>query len=119
MKTNHHLSNNSEKQTKKSSPFWSFMGGEFLLKESVIRWYPFLLILFVFAIIIAQNESFILKKYDKIKELDAKYKEVKMQMRFENTLINYDISPEIAKLLEEQGYTRRDSGAFKVPVKSK
>jgi hypothetical protein len=118
MKTRSNLQRNDKKNGKKSL-FWSFMGGEFLLKESVIRWYPFVLILFVFAIIMTQNEAFILKKYEKIKELDAEYKKIKTQMRFENTLISHDISPEIIKLVEEQGFLRKDSATFKITVKSK
>ena len=114
MKTIHNLSKNNDKKVGKKSPFWSFLGGEFLLKESVIRWYPFLFILFVFAIIAAQNESSIAAKYLKIKELDSKYKKVKMQLRFEDKLINYDVSPEIMKLIEEQGFIQKDSSAFKV-----
>ena len=117
MKTRNNLSVNNDKKTKEKSPFWNFMGGEFLLKESVIRWYPFVLILFIFAIIVSQNEVLIANKYKKIKKLDADYKRIKTQLRFENEFIYYDISPEIMTLLDEQGFVQKDNATFKILVK--
>jgi hypothetical protein len=120
MKTINHLSANGDKKTKEKSPFWSFMGGEFLLKETVVQWYPFILILFILAIIIIQNESFIAAKYRKIEELDTEYKRIKTQLRFENEFMNHEISPEIIKLVTEQGFIRKDNSTFKIvkPVNS-
>ena len=118
MRTNSNLSANHNKKAKENSPFWDFMGGDFLLKESVVRWYPFILILFVFSIVATQNEAFIANKYKKIKDLDNQYKKIKTQLRFENEFIYYDISPEIITLLEEQGFVQKDNSTFKIPVKS-
>jgi len=114
MRTRNNLSENNDKKVKRKSPFWSFMGGEFLLKESVIRWYPFVLILFIFAIIATQNEAFVAVKYKKIKELDAQYKRIKTQLRFENEFISHEISPEMMTLLEEQGFVQKDNATFKI-----
>ena len=113
MKTKDNLKNNNNK-TKKKNPFWSFLGGDFLLKESVIRWYPFVLIFFVFAIIATQNEAFLAAKYKEFKELDEKYKKLKIEMGFENKITNHSIPPEIMKFIEEQGFVRKDSAFFKV-----
>jgi len=114
MKTRSDLLENKDKKKEEKSPFWSFMSGEFLLKEHVVRWYPFVLILFAFAIIATQNEDRIKNKYKKIEKLDAEYKRVKTLLRFENEFSNPEISSEIIAFIREQGFVQKDSAIFKV-----
>ena len=118
MKTKNKLSENNDKKAKKRSLFWDFMGGEFLLKESVVRWYPFVIILLLFAIIAAQNEASIIAKEKKINKLYIQYN----KRTLTNSPVYRDVSPEIMELIKEQGFIRKDGATFKVidkPTKKK
>ena len=114
MKTRSNLSKNNDKQNRKKSPFWSFMGGEFLLKESVIRWYPFVLILSMCAIIIVQNETSIEAKEKERKELIEDYHRMMAPSRFKNSATGQDFSTEIMELAKRQGFMQKDSATFKI-----
>ena len=118
MRTKNKLSENNDKKAKKKSLFWDFMGGEFLLKESVVRWYPFILILFIFFIIAAQNEASIAAKNKKIEKLYRDYNKITVT----NSPVYRDVFPEIMELIKEQGFIRKDGATFKVidkPTKKK
>ena len=74
METTYKQSTSSKKSGKEKSTFREFMGGEFLLSKAAIKWYPYLLLLFVLAGIVVINERSVMSKENKIKKLDEEYK---------------------------------------------
>ncbi len=119
MRTEKELSGKREKEPKKRSPFWEVMGGEFLANPKVMQWYPLIIIFFIFAIIVVQNESIVASKNEKINELDVKYKNVKEELGSHNEFAIREIPFEIMNLIEEQGFEKKDSAVFKVVIPAK
>lgn len=102
---------------KKRSSFWEFLGGEFLLHRSVVRWYPYVLLLFVLAAITVFNEKSIASKTRQVDKLYKEAKDVLSELKSSNQVITYDTNQKLIKILEERGFSKKDQNVFKIPVK--
>lgn len=116
MKTTYRKNEQNRKPEKKKSSFWEFMGGEFLLHRSVVKWYPYILFLFVLAAIIIYNEKSITEKNNRIDELDKEYKNSITELRENNQFIPYDSTLKLIKILEDRGFEKNDKAVYKIPV---
>ena len=116
MKTTYRKNEQNRKPERKKSSFWEFMGGEFLLHRSVVKWYPYILFLFVLAAIIIYNEKSITEKNNRIDELDKEYKNSITELRENNQFIPYDSTLKLIKILEDRGFEKNDKTVYKIPV---
>ena len=107
--------NNGEKHPKRSA-FWEFMGGDFLLHQKVMQFYPYLLFLFLLAALIVFNEKRINDKEKKIKQLSEEYKQTVSELKEHNQFITYDSNKRIINMLEERGFQKNDKNLYKIPI---
>ena len=117
MRTKHKNITNKQEKEKKSS-FWEFMGGEFLVKKSVMRWYPYIVLLFILAAISVFNEKSVNKKVKEINKLDMERKAALSELRISNQYISYDTNQKITEILQEQGYVKNDKSIYKIIIKT-
>lgn len=115
MKTVHRKDSEKEPEKRKNS-FWEFMGGEFLLKKSVIRWYPYILLLFILATIVILNEKRIADKNREINELSKKHQETILNLKETKRIFPYDADAELLEQLEEDGFIKDDKSLYKIII---
>lgn len=117
MKTTYKQNSKTDNNPKKRKFFREVMGGEFLLSKTMIKWYPYLLLLFILAGITVINERTITSKEKKIKKLDEEYKKTISDLRNNNQFIPYDTNQKLIKMMELQGFVSDDKKIYKIPVK--
>lgn len=106
-----------EKTDKGKSSFWEFLGGDFLLHPLVVRWYPYIILLFFLAAITVFNEKSVIRKTKKLDKLDREYKTTLSELKQNNEYIPYDEEQELIKILSSEGFVKDYKSVYKVPVK--
>jgi len=117
METKYKRKKEKEGEPKQRSAFWEFMGGDFLLDEKVIRFYPYIFFLFLLGALIIFNENWIDAKKANIKTLNEEYKNTVSELKEHNQFIPYDSTKRLINLLEEQGFQKDNKNLYKVPIK--
>lgn len=115
MKTVHRKNNDVTPEKKKSS-FWEFVGGEFLLKKSVIIWYPYVLLLFLLSVILILNEKQIVRKIGEIDELAKKNQSTILHIKETKRIFPYDADPELIEQIQKEGFIKNDLSVYKITI---
>lgn len=116
MKTTYKQNESSKKPKKETSTFREFMGGEFLLSKTAIKWYPYLFLLFILAGIVVINEKSVISKENRIKELDEEYKKNISNLRNNNQFISYDTNQKLIEMMEAKGFVNDDKKIYKISI---
>lgn len=117
MRTVYKEKERKKKDSPKRSAFWEFMGGDFLLHQKVVRFYPFLLFVFVLVAVVLFNEKVIDNKERKIRQLDEEYKKTVSELKEHNQFIPYDSTKKLIRILESRDFRKDDKNVYKITLK--
>ncbi|HPE40619.1 MAG TPA: FtsL-like putative cell division protein [Bacteroidales bacterium] len=109
---------NTKKNTKQNSTFREFISGDFLLKETTLKLWPFFLLFFVLSLVAIMNQKSIKNKKNKIDKKEIEYKIILNELKKNNQFIPYDqlyIIQEQAKLM---GFVKNTPNTFKLTIQS-
>jgi len=101
----------------KPSNFGKIFSGDFLLDMKVTRWYPYFIMLFLFALLIVANERSIKKKGKLIAQKEYEYTTTLNKLKNNNQFITYDQLVFIREQATSKGLKKKEKSIFKLTVK--
>jgi|GEM_PF-6931406 len=85
--------------------FRDFIFGKFLIKKSMLKWYPYILLLFLITFAFIFNERIIFQKEERNRELQKKHDSIIVEFRKLNEIILTDDQNQLKEKAEQSGFT--------------
>jgi len=99
--------------------FGKIFSGDFLLDTKLTRWYPYFIMLFLFATLIIANERAVKKKSKLITEKEYEYITSLNNLKNNNQFISYDQLVYIKEQAAAKGLKKKEKSIYKIAVKEK
>jgi len=91
-----------------------FLSGDFLHYPRLQKWYPYLFLLMLLAVIAIVNEKIISDKYKTIQEKQNEYKTVLNDLKENNTYLPYGQQKVIREKATKRGYIENHKRVYKI-----
>jgi len=91
-----------------------FLSGDFLHYPRLQKWYPYLFLLMLLAVIAIVNEKIINDKTKTIKEKQDEYKAALNELKENNTYLPYGQQKVIREKATKRGYVENLKGTYKI-----
>ncbi|MBQ3750930.1 MAG: hypothetical protein IKN99_02595 [Bacteroidales bacterium] len=92
-------------------------GGEFLLSRQMLRWYPYIALVFVLMAVMIISEQRIQDKKRKITRLENQYKAELSRLKANNQFIPYEENQILIQKMQERGYVLNEEQNYTIRVK--
>lgn len=92
-------------------------GGEFLLSRQMLRWYPYIALVFVLMAVMIISEQRIQDKKRKITRLENQYKTELSRLKANNQFIPYEENQILIQKMQERGYVLNEEQNYTIRVK--
>ena len=92
-------------------------GGEFLLSRQMLRWYPYIALVFVLMAVMIISEQCIQDKKRKITRLENQYKAELSRLKANNQFIPYEENQILIQKMQERGYVLNEEQNYTIRVK--
>ena len=92
-------------------------GGEFLLSRQMLRWYPYIALVFVLMAVMIISEQRIQEKKRKITRLENLYKAELSRLKANNQFIPYEENQILIQKMQERGYVLNEEQNYTIRVK--
>lgn len=92
-------------------------GGEFLLSRQMLRWYPYIALVFVLMAVMIISEQRIQDKKRKITRLENQYKAELSRLKANNQFIPYEENQILIQKMQERGYVLNEEQNYIIRVK--
>lgn len=116
MRTTYKTQRKEKEQVKEPVTLSKIFGGDIITSKQALKFYPYILMVVVFIILIIINEQSIAKKQKQIKRYENEYKEVLSKLKKNNQFIPYQESQELLRIIEEKGFQKSDKNRYKIVV---
>jgi hypothetical protein len=93
------------------------LGADFLLDKKVVRWYPFILYVFVLMLLSVYNSKLIQQKESRLKILENEWQSAAGELRKSNQLISYDKEEKIISMMKDRGFVEDNKNTNRINVK--
>jgi len=98
------------------SKFFKFMSGDFLHHPKLQKWYPYLLLLILLALISIVNEKAINRKNKLIEKKQYEYKMALNQLKENNYYLPYNQKKMIREKATKRGFVENHKNVYKIVV---
>ncbi|MDX9892312.1 MAG: FtsL-like putative cell division protein [Bacteroidales bacterium] len=109
---------NTKKNTKQNSTFREFISGDFLLKETTLKLWPFFFLFFVLSLVAIMNQKSIKNKKIKIEQKEIQYKMILNELKENNQFIPYDQLYIIQEQAKMMGFVKSTPNTYKLTIKT-
>ena len=92
-------------------------GGEFLLSRQMLRWYPYIALVFVLMAVMIISEQRIQDKKRTITRLENQYKAELSRLKANNQFIPYEENQILIQKMQERGYVLNEEQNYTIRVK--
>lgn len=106
-------------KAKRNSFVTRLLSGDFLFSKEALKWYPYIIFVFLLLVAIVLNEHSMDAKRARIKQLETEYKLTIGKLKKNNQFIMYEENKELVRILNEQGFEKNDKNCYKIVISNK
>ncbi len=105
-----------QEKEKRDSLWKQLLSGDFLFAPKTIRWYPYLVFVFILMVLIVINEHNMDAKRQKIKNLETEYKQTISLLKHNNQYILYEENQKLKQMLKDRGFEENNKHIYKIVI---